>query len=90
MNTSAYSGDINTSDVIFNPPPELQGKINVVPEMSDVMALAIMHEGGEPCTEDLDVLRRVRDLLVERQAPLAVDGLRFRGQAVGQRHHGRA
>ena len=63
VNTSAYSGDINTSDVIFNPPPELQGKINVVPEMSDVMALAIMHEGGELCTEDLEVLKRVRDLL---------------------------
>lgn len=64
VNTSAYSGDINTSDIVFNPPAELQGKINVVPEMSDVMALAIMHEGGEPCTEDLEVLRRVRDLLV--------------------------
>ena len=32
--------------------------------MIDVLALAIMHEGGEPCTEDLDVLRRVRDLLM--------------------------
>jgi spermidine/putrescine transport system substrate-binding protein len=63
VNTSVYSGDINTSDVIFNPPAELQGKINVVPEMSDVMALAILHEGGELCTEDLEVLKRVRDLL---------------------------
>jgi spermidine/putrescine transport system substrate-binding protein len=64
VNTSAYSGDINTSDIFLNPPPELAGRINVVPEMIDVMALAIMHEGGEACTEDLDVLRRVRDLLM--------------------------
>jgi spermidine/putrescine transport system substrate-binding protein len=32
--------------------------------MADVMAMAIMHEGGAPCTEDLAVLKRVRDLLV--------------------------
>lgn len=64
VNTSVYTGDINTSDIVFNPPAELQGKINVVPEMADVMALAIMNVGGEPCTDDLEVLRQVRDLLV--------------------------
>jgi len=64
VNTSAYSGDINTSDIFLDPPPELQGKINVVPEMNDIINLAIMHEGGEPCTEDLELLRRVRDLLM--------------------------
>ncbi|CAA9433620.1 MAG: Spermidine/putrescine import ABC transporter substrate-binding protein PotD [uncultured Rubellimicrobium sp.] len=64
VNTSVYAGDINTSDIVFNPPAELQGKINVVPEMADVMALAIMNVGGEPCTDDLEVLREVRDLLV--------------------------
>jgi spermidine/putrescine transport system substrate-binding protein len=64
VNTSVYDGDINTSDIVFNPPAELQGKINVVPEMADVMALAIMNVGGEPCTDDLEVLRQVRDLLV--------------------------
>lgn len=63
VNTAVYGGDINTSDIFLDPPPELQGRINVVPEMVDIMALAIMHEGGEPCTEDLDVLSRVRDLL---------------------------
>ncbi|MCU0904778.1 MAG: extracellular solute-binding protein, partial [Tabrizicola sp.] len=28
------------------------------------LALAIMYEGGEPCTEDLEVLKRVRDKLL--------------------------
>jgi spermidine/putrescine transport system substrate-binding protein len=64
VNTSAYSGDINTSDIFLRPPPELQGKINVVPEMTDIVNLAIMNAGGEPCTEDLDVLREVRDTLM--------------------------
>lgn len=74
VNTSVYSGDINTSDIVFNPPPELQGKINVVPEMIDVMSLAIMNVGGEPCTEDLEVLRQVRDMLMNaKQYWLSMD-----------------
>ena len=64
VNTSVYSGDINTSSIWLNPPPELVGKINVTPEMNDVIALAIMYVGGELCTEDLEVLRKVRDALV--------------------------
>ena len=64
VNTSVYSGDVNTSDIFLNPPAELVGKVNVVPEMSDVMALAIFSVGGEACTEDLDVLKQVRDKLM--------------------------
>lgn len=64
VNTSVYGGDINTSSIFLDPPEELRGRINVVPEMNDVMAMALMAEGAEPCTEDLDVLRRVRDRLV--------------------------
>jgi spermidine/putrescine transport system substrate-binding protein len=64
VNRSVYSGDINTSAIWLDPPPELQGKINVTPEMMDVLTLAIFYEGGEACTEDLEVLRRVRDRLM--------------------------
>jgi spermidine/putrescine transport system substrate-binding protein len=65
VNTSVYKGDPNTSAIWLEPPPELVGKVNVVPEMSDVMALAIMYHGGQPCTEDKAILRKVRDGLVE-------------------------
>lgn len=64
VNTSVYDGDINTSNVIFDPPAELQGKLNVLPEMSDVMSIAIFNQGGDYCTEDLEVLKRVRDMLM--------------------------
>lgn len=64
VNTSVYGGDINTSSLWLEPPPELVGKINVTPEMNDVISMAIMYVGGEMCTEDLDILRQVRDLLV--------------------------
>ncbi|SFR37033.1 spermidine/putrescine transport system substrate-binding protein [Yoonia tamlensis] len=64
VNTSVYSGDPNTSELFLNPPPELIGKINVVPEMTDVLNMAIFNAGGEACTEDLEVLRTVRDRLM--------------------------
>ncbi|MCR9125649.1 MAG: extracellular solute-binding protein [Rhodobacteraceae bacterium] len=65
VNTKYYDGDINTSAIFMDPPEELKGKINVVPEMGDVMALAIMYYGGTPCTGDREILKKVRDGLVE-------------------------
>ncbi|UVK47187.1 extracellular solute-binding protein [Mesorhizobium sp. AR07] len=64
VNTSVYKGDVNTSAIFMDPPPELAGKVNVVPEMADVMHLAIAYEGGEPCTGDKEVLKKVRDALM--------------------------
>ncbi len=64
VNKSAYAGDPNTSAIFMDPPEELVGKVNVVPEMADVMALAIMYMGGEPCTDDKEVLKKVRDQLM--------------------------
>ena len=65
VNTSVYGGDINTSGIIMDPPDALKGKINVVPEMNDVMGMAIHYVGGEQCTADKAVLKKVRDTLVE-------------------------
>lgn len=64
VNTSVYKGDINTSAVFLNVPEELKGKINVVPEMNDIVNLAIMYVGGQPCTEDTEVLKKARDVLL--------------------------
>jgi spermidine/putrescine transport system substrate-binding protein len=64
VNTKVYSGDPNTSAIFLDPPEELKGKINVVPEMGDVMYLAIRYVGGEPCTGDKEVLKKVRDKLM--------------------------
>ena len=64
VNTSNYSGDINTSAVFLDVPEELKGKINVVPEMSDILSLATMYAGGKPCEEDPEIMKKVRDLLL--------------------------
>jgi spermidine/putrescine transport system substrate-binding protein len=64
VNQKAYSGDINTSAIFLDPPAELVGKVNVTPEMNDVLALATMYAGGQPCSEDPEVMKKVRDLLI--------------------------
>jgi spermidine/putrescine transport system substrate-binding protein len=64
VNRTAYDGDINTSAIFMDTPPELVGKINVTPEMNDVISLALWYVGGEPCTEDVEMLKKARDALL--------------------------
>lgn len=64
VNKSVYAGDINNYGIIFDPPAELVGKINVVPEMLDAVNAAIWHTGGKPCTSDKSALKKARDALV--------------------------
>ncbi len=72
--TKYYSGDVNTNAIWLDPPEELQGKINVAPEMNDVMYAAIRYKGGEWCTDDLAFLKTVRDQLVDaKQHWLSMD-----------------
>jgi len=75
VNTATYSGNPHDAGIVFNPPPELVGRINVVPEMGDVMAIAVYYHGGESsCTGDMAVLRQVRDTLTAaKQQWLAMD-----------------
>ncbi len=64
VNSDAYTGNIDTSAIFLDPPEELVGKINVTPEMNDVMSLALWYVGGEPCSEDPEMLRAARDALI--------------------------
>lgn len=64
VNSAIYGGDPNTADIFLNPPEELRGRVNVIPEMSDVMHIAVRAAGGEPCTGDPEILRATRDMLV--------------------------
>lgn len=65
VNTSVYDGNPHTADIFLDPPDELKGKVNVVPEMGDIMHMAVRSAGGEPCTGDREILREVRDTLME-------------------------
>jgi spermidine/putrescine transport system substrate-binding protein len=65
VNTKIYGGAVNTSAIFLDPPAELVGKINVVPELTEIIMLTTLYLGGQPCTADKDVLKKVRDKLVE-------------------------
>jgi spermidine/putrescine transport system substrate-binding protein len=74
VNTKVYAGDLNTSAIFLDPPAELVGKINVAPEMNDVLFATIKYFGGDWCTDDKELLKKVRDKLVEAKAKwLAMD-----------------
>ncbi len=64
VDTAIYGGDINTAALFLDPPDELKGKINVVPEMMDIVHLAVRYHGGDYCSEDLEVLKKARDSLM--------------------------
>jgi spermidine/putrescine transport system substrate-binding protein len=64
VNKKIYPGDPNTSGIFLNPPAELKGKVNVVPEMVDVINLALFYVGSEPCTSDKAALKKARDTLI--------------------------
>ena len=68
VDTAAYSGDINTTDILFNPPAELSGKINMLDSQGEVMAMASLHMGIPQCSTDRDQLKALNDMLVGAKA----------------------
>ena len=64
VDTESYSGDINTTDILFNPPEELKGKINMLDSQGEVMAMASLHMGIPQCSTDRDQLKALNDMLM--------------------------
>ncbi len=65
VNRDMYDGDIRTTDIIFNPPEELAGKINMLDSQGEVLALASIHLGIPQCSSDRDQLKALNALLQE-------------------------
>ena len=63
VNRDVYSGNINTTDILFNPPEELKGKINMLDSQGEVMALASLHLGIPQCSTNRDELKALDELL---------------------------
>ena len=74
VNRDVYKGDINTLAIIFNPPEELKGRINVLDSQGEVLALASMYMGIPQCTQDRDQLRALMDMLLKAKANWASFG----------------
>ena len=63
VNRDKYKGDIRTLDMIFNPPAELSGKINVLDSQGEVLALASIYLGIPQCSTDRAQLKELDTLL---------------------------
>lgn len=59
-----YQGPIDSLSVIFNPPAELDGKINVLDSQGEVLALASLYAGIPFCTTDRTQLKALNDMLL--------------------------
>ncbi|SLN73205.1 Spermidine/putrescine-binding periplasmic protein precursor [Falsiruegeria litorea R37] len=65
VNRDVYSGDIQTTDILFNPPAELQGRINMLDSQGEVMAMAALHMGIPQCSTDREQLKALNAMLIE-------------------------
>ena len=63
VNRDVYTGDIDTTGIIFDPPEELRGKINVLDSQGEVMLMASLHLGIPQCTTDREQLKALDALL---------------------------
>ncbi|GAB5434879.1 extracellular solute-binding protein [Falsiruegeria mediterranea] len=68
VNRDVYSGDIQTTDILFNPPAELQGRINMLDSQGEVMAMAALHMGIPQCSNDREQLKALNAMLIEAKA----------------------
>lgn len=63
VDTAIYGGNIDTTDILFNPPAELSGKINMLDSQGEVLAMASLHLGIPQCSQDREQLRALDDML---------------------------
>ncbi|MEM7222077.1 MAG: extracellular solute-binding protein [Pseudomonadota bacterium] len=95
VNRDAYDGDINTTDILFNPPDELKGKINMLDSQGEVMLMASLHMDIPQCSNDRDQLKALDAMLQEAKqhwasfgSDIAKDVLVSGDAAVGQIYNG--
>ncbi|MQQ08034.1 extracellular solute-binding protein [Epibacterium sp. SM1979] len=63
VDTATYDGDIDTTDILFNPPTELSGKINMLDSQGEVLAMAALHLGIPQCSQDREQLKALDAML---------------------------
>jgi spermidine/putrescine transport system substrate-binding protein len=64
VNRDVYQGDISSLSILFDPPAELQGKINVLDSQGEVLALGSLYLGIPQCSQDREQLKALNDMLI--------------------------
>jgi spermidine/putrescine transport system substrate-binding protein len=68
VNRDVFAGEIGTTDILFNPPAELSGKINMLDSQGEVLAMAALHMGIPQCAQDREQLKALNDMLQAAKA----------------------
>jgi spermidine/putrescine transport system substrate-binding protein len=63
VNREAYDGEIDTLAVIFDPPEPLQGEINMMRDVNDVLNMGLRYLGHPRCNDNEEQLRELNDLM---------------------------
>ena len=63
VNREVYQGDINTTAILFDPPNELKGKINMLDTAGETLTLASIHLGIPQCSQDREQLKQLDALM---------------------------
>lgn len=63
VDTTKYTGDVNTLAILFDPPDELKGRINMLDDITVVMHAAERYAGVPRCGADKANLKKINDIL---------------------------
>ncbi|WP_417691264.1 extracellular solute-binding protein [Roseibium sp.] len=74
VNRDVYTGPIDSLSVIFDPPAELKGKINVLDTAGETLTLASLYLGIPQCSADREQLKELNALVQKAKADWASFG----------------
>jgi spermidine/putrescine transport system substrate-binding protein len=63
VDAAVYSGDIDTLAILFDPPAELRGKINMLKDVNDVLNAGLRYLGHPRCNDNPEQLKKLSALL---------------------------
>ena len=63
VNKDVYDGPLDSLGLIFDPPEELKGKINVLDTSGETLTLASLYAGIPQCTDDREQLKALNALV---------------------------
>ncbi|WP_323785267.1 extracellular solute-binding protein [Thalassovita sp.] len=65
VDADVYGGDINTLEIVFNPPAELKGRINMLNDMNDVINAGLRYLNYPRCNSNPEQMKELLNLLVK-------------------------
>ncbi|MGI3171149.1 extracellular solute-binding protein [Pseudooceanicola sp. C21-150M6] len=74
VNKEVYDGPLDSLGLIFSPPEELKGKINVLDTSGETLTLASLYAGIPQCSSDKEQLKKLNEVVQGAKADWASFG----------------